>query len=217
MIVRVIYWLSKWNQPLLFNDAGYYSFQGRQLAHGVLFRELFADLPAAEHGPLTSILVAPLSFGSDPLRWQRLVTVLTGTAIVWLVGRLGQRLAGPGVGVIAATIAALSPNFWMNDGLVMSESVGMLCVAATLWFAMDASDRPTVGRFMMLGLCAGLGCLARSELAALAPLVLAIVVVARRHLGEPVHWRWLVAVGAATAVIAPWAVFNLTRFSDPSS
>ena len=49
--------------PLSLNDSYYYSGQAYQLAHGRLFRELFVDQPGAEHGPLTSLLMAPFSFG----------------------------------------------------------------------------------------------------------------------------------------------------------
>ena len=52
--------------PLMLNDSLYYSLQARQLAHGVWFRELFVDQPGAEHGPLTSTLMAVVSWGDIP-------------------------------------------------------------------------------------------------------------------------------------------------------
>ena len=57
---------SKWNHALQLNDSLYYSLQARQLAHGIWFRELFVDQPGAEHGPLTSSLMAFVSWGNDP-------------------------------------------------------------------------------------------------------------------------------------------------------
>lgn len=213
--IRVVYWLTKWNQELLLNDSVYYSGQAYQLTHGRLFRELFVDRPGAEHGPLTSTLMAPFSWGDDYVRWQRLVTVACGICLVWVLGRLAMRLAGPRAGVIAAGIAAVAPNLWMNDGLVMSESISMLLVALTMWFALDAAERDDRRSHVLLGLVLGLGALARSELALLVVLVIAWLAVAhRRRARSP--WRPVLLVAAVvTGVLAPWATFNMARFERP--
>ncbi len=130
--------VDKWSQPLLLNDSLYYSAQARQLADGVWFREIFVDRPGAEHGPLTSTVLAVVSWAADPVPWQRLCTVLAGIATVWLLARLALRLAGPGAAVAAAWIGATYPNLWMNDGLVMSESFSVLTVVLVLHVALGA-------------------------------------------------------------------------------
>ena len=214
-VIRIVYLLTKWNVPLSLNDSIYYSGQAQQLAHGRLFRELFVDRPGAEHGPLTSLLMAPVSFGDDFLRWQRCVTVVCGIALVWVLGMLGARLGGSRVGVVAAGIAAVAPNLWVNDGLVMSESVSMLLVACVLWCALDAVERATRRSFMLLGVALGLAALARSELALLAPLVLIWVAVCRRRSGLSM-WAAVVPVAATAAVVLlPWVAFNMARFENP--
>lgn len=213
--IRVVYWLSKWNTPLGFNDSIYYGGQASQLIRGRFFRELFVDIPGAEHGPLTSILMAPFSFGDDRARWQRLVTLACGIALVWLLGRIGARLAGPRVGALAAGIAALTPNLWMNDGLVMSESVSMLLAAATLWFALVAADTGHRRDLVLLGAVAGLGALARSELVLLIPLVLVWLLICHRRAAGSV-WSAVLPMGiAAGLMLAPWVLFNLVRFERP--
>ncbi|HQZ36011.1 MAG TPA: glycosyltransferase family 39 protein [Ilumatobacteraceae bacterium] len=214
-LVRVTYLLTKWNVPLSLNDSIYYSGQAQQLAHGRFFRELFVDRPGAEHGPLTSLLMAPVSFGDDFLRWQRCVTVVCGIALVWMLGMLGARLGGSRVGVVAAGIAAIAPNLWVNDGLVMSESVSMLLVACVLWCALDAVECATRRSFVLLGVALGLAALARSELALLAPLVLIWVALCRRRSGVSV-WAAVIPVAASAAVVLlPWLAFNMTRFENP--
>src|SRR5262249_59598657 len=94
--------------------------------------------PAADHPPLTVTVLAgvnwlvehpPLSsvagdkFDSN-VREDRYAMVVFGTILVLLIGLLGRRVgrAVPGVdadtvGLIAAGIAAISPNVWVNDGL----------------------------------------------------------------------------------------------------
>ena len=214
-VIRVVYLLTKWNRPLALNDSYYYSGQAYQLAHGRLFRELFVDQPGAEHGPLTSLLMAPLSYGSDYVFWQRLITVATGIALVWVLAKLGTRIGGTGVGVCAAGIAAIAPNLWMNDGLIMSESISMLMVASVLWCALDVVDKVSRRSCVLLGVALGGAALARSELILLAPLVMLWLALCRRRQSAAV-WQALLPVAAAAAlVLLPWVSFNLARFERP--
>lgn len=213
--IRIVYVLTKWNRPLGLNDSLYYSGQAYQLAHGSLFRELFVNQPGAEHGPLTSLLMAPVSFGDDYVRWQRLVTLACGIALVWLLGKLGARLGGSKVGICAAGIAAVAPNLWMNDGLVMSESISMLLVACVLWCALGAVDVATRRSFVLLGLALGLAALARSELIVLVPLVLVWLGLCRRRHSVAVWPTVLPVAAVVAAVLLPWVAFNLARFENP--
>jgi 4-amino-4-deoxy-L-arabinose transferase-like glycosyltransferase len=216
--IRITYWVTKWDQTLLFNDSVYYSGQARQLFEGTWFREVFFDRPGAEHGPLTSLLMSPLSFGTDYHRWQRLVTVATGVLLVWVLGRFVTELAGRRAGLIAALVAAVYPNFWMNDGLVMSESVSMLLVTLALWAAWRAAQAPdrraAVRTALLLGLALGFAMLARSELLLFVPLLLGWLLVVRRRAQR--SWKPAVlALVVSGAVVLPWMSFNLVRFERP--
>lgn len=212
--------VDKWQQPLLLNDSIYYSGQAQQLARGIWFREIFVDQPGAEHGPLTSILLSPVSWVDDPVPWQRVVTVLCGIATLVAIGVLGRRLGGDRVGLVAAAIAAAYPNLWMNDGLVMSESLSMLLVTLVLVVAHRAFDAPGWRPAVAVGALSGLAMLARSELALLVP-GLALLLwwfrppdVAARPWTSRAQ-RPLLVVGAAVLVVSPWVVFNLARFERP--
>ena len=131
-LLRVgVYIFAKRTQSLMLNDSLYYSAQAQQLAKGQWFREIFTDQPGAEHGPLTSLLMAPLSWMEQPPPWQRLITLTCGIATIAVVGVVAHRVGGRTIGLVAASIVAVSPNFWMNDGLVMSESVSMLMVSVS--------------------------------------------------------------------------------------
>jgi hypothetical protein len=212
----------KWRQQLLLNDSFYYSAQAQQLAHGRWFREIFVDQPGAEHGPLTSFLLASVSWVDDPVPWQRLVTVLFGIATVGVIGLLGRRVGGPRAGVVAAAIAAVYPNLWMNDGLVMSESLNTLLVSLVLLAGHRALTTPGWRIAAVIGALSGLAALARSELALLVPGVAAML----WFVGRPgsndgrLDWRARlirpgVVVLAAMLVAAPWIGFNLVRFERP--
>ncbi len=208
------WWFVKWDQELLLNDSLYYSAQARQLTQGRWFRDVFVDVPAAEHGPLTSIVLAPFSFGDDPVRWQRLGTVLLGVALVVLIGVLGRRIGGDRVGLVAAGLAAVYPNLWMNDGLVMAESLAAVLVVAALIVLLDLQGGVDVRRAVVFGVLVGLATLTRSELALFVPL--AWIVVVRTGIGRRRALGAATAMAvAAGAVVMPWTAFNLTRFERP--
>lgn len=194
-----------------FNDAPYYSQTAITLADGHWFVDL-AGRPAAEHGPVTTLLLAPASWMDSPEDWQRLVTVVTGVATVVVIGLVGRRLGGERVGLVAAVIAALYPGLWLNDGLVMSESPGALTVALWMLAALVWQARPTPVWAAVMGVAAGVATLTRPELGVL---IVAGVVAAWWVGGD--RRRLLAALAAAGGllVLAPWVAFNLGRFERP--
>jgi 4-amino-4-deoxy-L-arabinose transferase-like glycosyltransferase len=186
--------------------------------------------PAADHPPLTVLVLTPVSWLvehapldavikeplHDHVREHRYTMVLLGTLVVALVGLLGRRIGGDTVGLVAAAIAALSPNIWVNDGLVMSETLTALTVVGTLLGALWWRDRPSMRRAAVVGALCGLAILARVEFTLLVPLLaLAFAFTLRRPWSD--RWKQaLVVVGVALVVIAPWVGFNLSRFHDPT-
>jgi 4-amino-4-deoxy-L-arabinose transferase-like glycosyltransferase len=200
---------------LMLNDSMYYSFQAGRNSKGEWFREALTDLPGAEHGPLTSLYLTPWSLGSvDPVVWQRFANTLLGIATVAVIGLVGRRLSGPLVGLVAAAIAAVYPNLWINDSLVMSESLACLIVAVALLVALEFDRRPGLGRAVALGVLVGLGALTRSEIALWA---LGFAALAwwrsARHPRRPL--MPVLVVAAAVVTVAPWTVYNLVRFERP--
>jgi 4-amino-4-deoxy-L-arabinose transferase-like glycosyltransferase len=215
-------------------DQVYYNNAADRLAKGEGFTEAFYTLfhpgekapPAADHPPLTVLVLAPVAWLADhpPVDWiagdaidsnvreHRYTMVVLGTAVVVLVGLLGRRVGGDAVGLVAAGIAALSPNIWVNDGLVMSETVTNVTVVSALLLALWTRDKPSWRRFLALGAVCGLAALARAELLLFVPLLIV-----------PVAWkvkdRWPaigIGIGASVLVVAPWVVYNMVRFEEPT-
>ena len=204
--------VAKVGTPLLFNDSLYFSSQANGNSEGDWFLQGLTDLPGAEHGPLTSLYLTPWSLGGgDNLDWQRLATTLLGIATIAVIGFVGLRLAGPRVGLAAAAIAAVYPNLWINDSLVMSETLAQLLVSLALLVALDLDRRPGPWRAVLLGMIVGLATLTRSELGLLAVGFAGLAW--WRAPGAPRRWLQPVLVLAATAVtVLPWVVYNAGRF-----
>jgi 4-amino-4-deoxy-L-arabinose transferase-like glycosyltransferase len=103
---------------------------------------------------------------------MRLTMVAAGSITVLLAGLLGRLLAESRAGLAAAAIAALDPNLWMNDGLIMSEALATLGAVGLTYLAYRALRGSAGWRWPAAsGLVAGLATLVRSELAVLVPLL----------------------------------------------
>lgn len=198
-------------------DALWYSAQAQAIADGAFFEDPFGrGGPAADHPPLTPLVLAPVSFVlPDSVLAQRLAMAAIGTGAVALVALLARRVGGDAVGTVAGGIAAIYPNLWLNDGVVMSEALAATGTAAILLLLLRYERSPTVRAAALLGAVGGLAALARAELALLLPLALlplALWPAERRRAGL----RDVAIAGAvAGAVLAPWVLFNATRFDEP--
>ena len=128
-------------------------------------------------------------------------------------------MGGWWVGVIAAALAAVYPNLWMNDSLVMSEAPAALLVVVALWLAIDLVDAVvsrSLPRSLACGAAIGLAALARSELVLLAPLMAIVVWRARRTTVDANRTRVVALLFCGAAVVlAPWVGANLVRFERP--
>ncbi len=141
-------------------------------------------------------------------------SAVLGSATIGVVGLVGRRIGGTTIGLIAAALAAVMPSFWLNDAWVLAETIAIFAASLVLLAAYRCWDRASWRSAAVLGLAVGLAALSRSELLLLAPLVVLPVAWFRRQdIRRPVV---LVAVAAATTVatIAPWSLYNLSRFED---
>jgi 4-amino-4-deoxy-L-arabinose transferase-like glycosyltransferase len=207
-----------------FYDAAYYELEADTVAHGGGFTDPFLPLtqphaprmPSAQHPPLTVLVLTPVAWATNGSQLaMRFTIVVLGAATVLLVGLLGREIAGEGVGLLAAGIAALYPFLWVNDGLIMSETVTALTVVAALLLAYRLVRRPRLLTAAGLGAVCGLATLARAEVVLLAPLLAGWLLLSRRL----ATWRSRLTSAAAVLVasglvIGPWFGYNLTRFQD---
>jgi hypothetical protein len=225
-------------------DAFYYHYAANLLAsgHGFIdpWRYYFGHHQAVQTAnwpPLFVVVLAGAALvGFKSFFAQRVWCCVIGAAAVLVCGlagrEIGARGAPPGrhgprararrnldgrrVGLVAAGLAALYPNLWMSDELLLSEALSPLMVALALWFSYRFWKRPGWRSVAALGVVMGLGALARDELALLVPLVLVPLALA---VGLP--WRRRLAfAGLGTlvslAVVAPWVGYNMSRLREPT-
>lgn len=201
-------------------DSLWYGFTGLGLSIGQFFRVAFGTAQSAAHPPLTSLLLAPSCWlfgfhaGTTP---QRMTMTILGTAVVLCVGLLGRALAGPWVGLTAALVAAGAPNFWIPNGILMSETPAMLGMALILLAIVRLRRRPTVVSVVLLGVACGAEALVRAELILFVPLMLVPAALAARPASLGRRFGLLgLGLLASALVLAPWVGRNLVTFKDPT-
>ena len=162
----------------LWGDAFYYHWQAERAGQGRAVRRPHPLVPrrhpAAERGPPAPVPDVPralVPIGLDGVTAHRLASSVLGTATIVVIGLLARRLAGNAAGLIAAGIAAVYPGMWINDGMVLSETMAIFMTALALTAAYSFWRKPTMRRVAVLGVLCGLTALSRTELALLFPLV----------------------------------------------
>ena len=201
-----------------FYDAYWYGLTAYQLSHHEFFR--LGSAPTASHPPLTSLLIGSVGFilgNHDGNTAQRLTMAVIGAAVVLCVGLLGKSIAGPRVGLVAAALAALAPNFWIPSGILMSETPAMLVMALILLALVRLLRSPTFGNAALLGAACGAEALVRAELILFVPALLVPAALLARQVSLRRRFG-LLGVGLITTlvVLAPWVGRNLVAFKDPT-
>jgi 4-amino-4-deoxy-L-arabinose transferase-like glycosyltransferase len=172
--------------------------------------------PSAEHPPLTSILLAPVSrLTNGDETAMRFTMAFLGCIVVLLVGLIAREIAGDRAALIAAGLASIYPNLWVNDGLIMSETITALMVALAILLLYRFTRRPSLRLAIAIGFACGLGMLTRAEIGLMLPLVvvpmfLTAAVAMRRRLAYAG-----IAILVSLATISPWVIRNLTTFDRP--
>lgn len=240
--VRVLATLAGYqNLPLGLDDNNWYHTQSLLLAdHGDLY-DPFACLdsvrepgmsndqavalcreegvlePSAGHPPGYLVYLAAVAkLGFESVLQQRIAGCLLGAIAVGFVGLVGRQVAGRRAGLIAAFLAAVYPNLWINDGLILSESLYTVLVGVVLLLCYRLWRAPTWGGAAWLGVAIAASALTRSEgLTFLAFVVLPLLVVL-----PGITWGRKAGLAAVTGVVAlalmaPWVAHNLGRFTEP--
>ena len=202
-------------------DSFWYGVTANEFTQGQFFRTPFGTASTAAHPPMTSMFLGVASFVIGRHRGttsQRLVMAVLGALVVLCVGLLGRAVAGPWIGVTAAGLAAVVPDFWIPSGIIMSETPAMLLTALTLLAVVRLLRSPDLWSAALLGAACGAVALTRAELILFLPALLIPAVLAARSYSVR---RKLALLGTGTLVaclvMAPWVVRNLAAFHETTT
>jgi 4-amino-4-deoxy-L-arabinose transferase-like glycosyltransferase len=224
LVLRVVYVVTLKRDDKLWGDAYAYYWSGRLLAEGHGFIQPLPWLvyhkvvqsPDRPPGYFAVLAFWSLIGLKGVLTQKILSAVFIGSASIYVAGRLGKEVAGERVGVVAALIAAFYPNFWLHDGMLMSESQTILTVTGCVLLAYLYWKRPSWKLAVALGALGGVAALTHPD----SILIVAIMGFPLTLLARSEPWRRRVAhlllIGVAgSLVLAPWVGRNLATFDKP--
>ncbi len=108
------------------------------------------------------------------------------------------------------------PSLWVSDGLLLAETFATLCTAAVVLLMYRLLRAPNWKNAAGVGIACGLAILTRSELALFLPLLVLPAVLTIREISRRQRLRLAaIALLGAVILVAPWTVYNLTRFERP--
>jgi 4-amino-4-deoxy-L-arabinose transferase-like glycosyltransferase len=221
--IRVVNAFALPKHPPIVSDARFYDEQANLLAKGHGFADPFLWLtrgrlvPSAVHPPLFPLVLAAASWlGGTSSLAHRITAGGIGVVTIVAVAFIARELAGSAVGIVAAALAAIYPNFWGLEGSLMSESLAAALVAVALLVAFRFAKQPSVRHAALLAVLIALAALTRPETILLLPFLALPLIWTRRGLPARRRMALLGAVVLITGVVlAPWLVRNLTGFSRP--
>lgn len=117
------------------------------------------------------LAVVYLIFGYHPLV-ARLIQAVLGALLCLQVYRLGRRLAGPHVGLVAAGIVAVYAYLVYYAAALMTETFYILAIMLALNVSLDLEQHPSPQRWAILGLAIGIAALLRQTILLFLPVLL---------------------------------------------
>ena len=221
--IRVVFVAVKQSHVRLGGDAGYYFMQAQAFAAGKGFIQPYVGLvngqplPGADHPPgFVALLAVFFKLGINTPNGQRYALCVIGTVSVVVIGLLGRRIIGARFGLIAAFIAAVYPQVWINDGMLMSETLYVIGLVFSLYCVYSIWQGPTWRNVVGASVAITVACSARPESVLLFVFMLVPVVMARRQVSLSTRIKFL-AVSAVIPILLfmPWIVYNQGRFAEP--
>lgn len=221
LTIRALYIYQFHNDWRFWGDSWLYKYEARLIADGQWFKDP-ADYylrhhtlsESADHPPVFILFLAAMEFvGITALHTQMLLCAFVGTGTIVLCALLGRRLGGERVGILAALAAAIYPNLWINDGMLMSETMFVFFIALALLCAYRYWDAPSLRRALLLSVTMTMAVMTRSEGLLLLPFLVAPVIAFTKGWDWGKRLRVLTAAALASLVmIAPWVGYNFSRF-----
>lgn len=151
-------------------------------------------------------------FGYHPLI-ARLFYAVLGTAIVYLVYRLGRRVFGEAVGLVAAACAAGYSYLILYSATLLTETPFIFFLLLALNTAYAVAETGSGPRLIVLGLALAGTLLFRMAVLPFVLVLLLWIYFSARSAPHPIKlWQLAIPIGIIVLAVLPWTVRNYLLF-----
>jgi 4-amino-4-deoxy-L-arabinose transferase-like glycosyltransferase len=145
--------------------------------------------------------------GYHPLAARLIQGAVGGLLICLLIYLIGRRVADDVTGLIAAALAAVYGYFIYYNGALMTETFFIILVLSSLYLGLELKEKPTLARWVLLGLALGLAALLRQTILLFVPFLLFWLFWELKK--DRIRW-WYFSIPLVVIIllIAPWTLRN---------
>jgi 4-amino-4-deoxy-L-arabinose transferase-like glycosyltransferase len=145
--------------------------------------------------------------GYHPLAARLVQGSVGGALICFLIYLIGRRVVNEHTGLVGAGLAAVYGYFIYYNVALMTETFSIVLVLLSLHLCLEIKERPTLKRWIALGLALGLATLLRQTILIFIPFLLLWLLWELKK--EEAHWwHFAVPVVIVMLMIAPWTIRN---------
>lgn len=151
--------------------------------------------------------------GYHPLVARLLQGTISSVLICSLIYLIGRRVMDEMTGLVAAGIAAIYGYFIYYNVALMTETYFIVCVLLALHLSLELKEKPTLGRWVGLGLTLGAATLLRQTILIFVPFLLTWLFIELKN-GPVRWWQFSIPIVVMTLMIAPWTIRNYVVYQE---
>jgi 4-amino-4-deoxy-L-arabinose transferase-like glycosyltransferase len=145
--------------------------------------------------------------GYHPLVARLVQGIVGGTLICLLVYLIGRRTVSEEVGIVAAALTAVYGYFIYYNAALMTETFFIVLVLCALYLSLELKEKPTLARWIGLGLALGLAGLLRQTILLFVPFLLLWLFWELKK-ARIRWWYFTLPVIIIVLLILPWTIRN---------
>ena len=145
--------------------------------------------------------------GYHPLAARLFQSAVGGALMCFLVYLIGRRTVNENTGLVGAALAAVYGYFIYYNVALMTETFFIVFVLFSLYLSLELKEKPTLTRWIWLGLALGMAGLLRQTALLFVPFLLLWLFWELRKRGIR-WWYFTVPVVVIIVLVIPWTIRN---------
>ena len=168
-----------------------------------------ADTPTAHWSFIYPLYLVGMDLltGYHPLAARLFQGIVAGLLICLLIYLIGRRVAGEAAGLVGAALAAVYGYFIYYSVALMTETFFIMFVLFSLYLSLELKEKPTLARWVLLGLALGMASLLRQTILLFVPFLMLWLFWELKKEGIR-WWYFTVPLVVIILLIAPWTLRN---------